>query len=101
MEVEYVLVVIARFLLRADSEFTAYTATLAPFGVSGDFPVVVTVFDFATRDISSVTGIISSTLDSLAYVEAPGMRISYVILLVLGMLSLLLFTIRLMYRSSR
>ena len=91
----------ARFLLRADSEFTAYTATLAPLGVSGDFPVVVTVFDFATRDIGSVTGIISSTLDSLAYVEAPGMRISYVILFVLGVLALLLLTIRLMYRSSR
>ena len=91
----------ARFLLRADSDFTAYTATLAPLGVSGDFPVTIVVFDFATRNIGSIDGVISSRLDSLAEVPTHPVRASTAVLFFLLIVGLLYGSVRLMSRSSK
>jgi hypothetical protein len=50
------------FLLRVNREKTAYEGTLAPFGVSGYFPVQVSVFDYKTQQIGYVGGFIESTV---------------------------------------
>lgn len=49
-----------QFLLRVNKEKTAYVSTLAPLGVSGDFPIQVSVFDFKTAQIGYVQGILIS-----------------------------------------
>lgn len=49
-----------QFLLRANTERTAYTSTLAPLGVSGTFPVSVSVFDFSTAQIGYASGSIDA-----------------------------------------
>lgn len=91
----------ARFLLRADPEFTAYTATLAPLGVSGDFPVTLTVFDFATRDIGSVMGVVSAHLDSLGEVSMPPARTPVIVLFALVLVSLTYIGVRFLYRARK
>jgi hypothetical protein len=45
-----------RFLLRVDADFTTYTTVIEPFGVSGSFPFVLTVYDFKTRETGFVEG---------------------------------------------
>jgi hypothetical protein len=50
------------FLLRINRERTAYTATLAPLGVSGDFPIRVSVFDYETAQIGYAEGTINSAI---------------------------------------
>jgi len=49
-----------QFLLRVNKEKTAYVSTLAPFGVSGDFAIEVSVFDFKTAQIGYAQGILIS-----------------------------------------
>jgi hypothetical protein len=44
------------FLLRVNKEKTAYTARLAPLGVTGDFGIRVSVFDFKTSQIGYTSG---------------------------------------------
>jgi hypothetical protein len=53
------------FLLRVNSEKTLYTATLAPLGVSGEFPVTVSIFDFKTAQIGYAGGTLISKIRSL------------------------------------
>lgn len=57
-----------QFLLRANAERTAYTSTLAPFGVSGTFPVSVSVFDFSTAQIGYANGSIDARI-AVTYVQ--------------------------------
>jgi chitodextrinase len=54
----------ARFLLRVDGAHTAYTATVAPLGIRGEFPIIVTVYDFATRELGAVEGMLQTELIS-------------------------------------
>lgn len=53
------------FLLRVNAEKTFYTATLAPLGVSGEFPVTVSIFDFKTAQIGYAGGTLVSKIRSL------------------------------------
>lgn len=53
---------IFRFLLRVNHDKTAYVGTLAPFGVSGTFPIRASVFDFKTAQIGYADGVIISRI---------------------------------------
>lgn len=48
------------FLLRANAEKTLYTGTLAPFGVEGNFPISIAVFDYQTAQIGYTNGVLIS-----------------------------------------
>lgn len=100
------------FLLRIDAQKQYYTATLAPFGVAGVFPLRVTVFDFKTQQIGYAQGdIISSILFSeeprdrkgfIAYMfsvifSAKG---GFLLLFVLVLLLLSLYARRLLNRRT-
>lgn len=61
---------IFKFLLRINSDKTAYTGTLAPFGQSGIFPVQFSIFDFKTAQIGYTEGILVSNILSLDMSEA-------------------------------
>ncbi len=50
------------FLLRINEAKTAYTAVLAPLGISGVFPVRISIFDFKTAQIGYVQGEILSRI---------------------------------------
>lgn len=50
------------FLLRINSDKTAYSAYLAPLGVSGMFPLRVTVFDFKTAQVGYTDGELHSEI---------------------------------------
>lgn len=50
------------FLLRVNADKTAYVSTLAPLGVSGNFPFRISVFDFKTSQIGYVSGTIVSEI---------------------------------------
>ena len=59
------------FLLRVNPEKTFYTATLAPLGVGGEFPVAVSIFDFKTAQIGYAEGILISKIRSLHLDDDP------------------------------
>lgn len=88
-----------RFLLRADSAFTAYTTTIAPLGVSGEFPVSVIIYDFMTRNLGARSGVLSSHLlsDATAASSVHGryVRYTYLILFIGSLLGLCLIGVRL------
>ena len=48
------------FLLRVDVGRTVYTGTIAPFGVAGEFPVAISVFDFETTQVGYTWGVLNS-----------------------------------------
>lgn len=50
------------FLLRINAEKTAYESFIAPLGVSGTFPLRVSVFDFKTSQIGYADGTVHSTI---------------------------------------
>lgn len=50
------------FLLRVNADKTAYVATIAPLGISGVFPVAVSVFDFKTAQVGYAKGTITSQI---------------------------------------
>lgn len=52
------------FLLRVNTERTAYSARLAPLGVAGNFAIRVSVFDFKTSQIGYTKGYISSIIST-------------------------------------
>lgn len=52
-----------QFLLRVDPGRTAYTSTLAPLGVSGLFPVTVSIFDYMTSQIGYASGVIDAHIE--------------------------------------
>jgi len=66
------------FILRINAEGTAYSATLAPFGVAGTFPFRISVFDFQTSQIGYASGYVVS---EIAYYPEPesGGFLSYVL----------------------
>jgi hypothetical protein len=64
-----------QFLLRVDKDRTAYTSTLAPLGVSGKFPVTVSVFDFTTAQIGYADGVIDAHIMALPHV--PSERVGF------------------------
>lgn len=51
------------FLLRINMDKTAYTSTIAPFGISGSFPMQLSVFDYTTSQIGYVSGMIESRIE--------------------------------------
>ncbi len=53
------------FLLRINSDKTAYTSTLAPFGYGGTFPLTITVFDYDTQQIGYTQGVLSARIAPL------------------------------------
>lgn len=55
-----------QFLLRVNTGRTAYTSILAPFGVSGKFPVSISVFDYLTAQIGYTNGTIDSHIAVMA-----------------------------------
>jgi len=56
------------FILRVNPDKTGYTATIAPFGISGVFPIDISVFDFKTMQIGYTNGTIVS---EVAYFFIP------------------------------
>lgn len=56
------------FLLRINRDKTGYTATLAPLGVNGMFPLRVSVFDYNTEQVGYISGSIDS---SIVYTPPP------------------------------
>ncbi len=52
------------FLLRINAERTAYTSTVAPLGVLGNFPIQISVFDFKTMQVGYIEGVIESRIVS-------------------------------------
>lgn len=58
------------FLIRANEAKTEYTATLAPLGVSGKFPVQVSIFDFKTAQVGYADGTIITRIRSL-HLDSP------------------------------
>lgn len=62
------------FLIRTNDAKTEYTATLAPLGVSGKFPVQVSIFDFKTAQVGYADGTIITRIRSL-HLDSP--RISF------------------------
>lgn len=95
----------AQYLLRVDDTFTAYTATLAPFGVSGEFPVGLTVFDVATQNLGYVTGTLSSYLVSPQSQQKDAFLFAFVharlLLFLLGLAVLILLVIIGVRRSQK
>lgn len=53
------------FLLRINKGKTAYQGTLAPFGVSGKFPVQVSLFDYKTAQIGYANGLLVSEIQAI------------------------------------
>lgn len=94
----------AQFLLRVDETYTAYTATIAPMGVEGNFPVTVIVYDFDTRELGQAEGTLVSRLmsagsshDSVSY---AGRHLSYFVLFMLILFGFGLSGYRLVRRSE-
>lgn len=52
------------FILRVNENKTAYIARLAPLGVTGTFTIFVSVFDFETKEVGSLSGTFLVTLGS-------------------------------------
>ncbi len=50
------------FLLRINEARTAYVATIAPLGISGDFPFRISVFDYTTTQVGYAGGVIESRI---------------------------------------
>lgn len=90
------------FLLRINREKTAYTALLAPFGISDDFSMRIAVFDYKTAQLGYAEGVLASRI---AYIgEAPSSSYgtwiitffqSYLVWFVLFLLALLILAWRL------
>lgn len=55
------------FLLRINKDKSGYTSTVAPFGISGTFPFVVTVFDFKTSQIGYTDGVLDSRVQGIIH----------------------------------
>lgn len=53
------------FLVRINQAKTEYIAILAPLGVSGEFPIQVSIFDYKTAQIAYTDGTIISKIQSL------------------------------------
>ncbi len=66
-----------QFLLRVNKERTLYTSTLAPLGVSGKFPVSVSVFDFTTAQIGYAGGTLDAHITTLAHVPEQVSFVQY------------------------
>lgn len=91
----------AQFLLRVDASHSAYTATLAPFGVGGEFPVTLTVYDFATRELGQVHGTLDSRIQSHAVFDEATLfqyivRTAYIIAFLILLLGLVFLGRRLL-----
>jgi hypothetical protein len=101
------------FLLRINGDRTAYIATVAPLGVSGDFPFRVSVFDYETTQVGYVGGVIESRIAYLGVdargengtesrgIFAESMRIvtSYVFWFIILLMTLLVLALRVMKRT--
>lgn len=93
------------FLLRVDAGRTVYTGTIAPLGIAGEFPVVISVFDFETTQVGYTEGVISSHIrpihtdsdgaDSGFFAYLSKLGASYLVWLLLLILILLLVSRRL------
>jgi hypothetical protein len=94
------------FLLRINKDKSAYTSVIAPFGISGVFPFVVTVFDFKTSQIGYTNGVLDSQVQGVVHSEKNGsdaggvlsilFKYSYIVWLVLLLTLLTLMGRRLM-----
>jgi hypothetical protein len=49
------------FLLRVNTERSAYVATIAPLGYAGSFPLEIAVFDYATAQVGYARGTLVTT----------------------------------------
>jgi hypothetical protein len=97
------------FLLRINAEKTAYVAHLAPLGVRGDFPLRVAVFDFKTTQIGYTRGRAYEADGATREDSSPGsntwfirtMRIGYLLLFVIFLITLMFLARRLLHRSTK
>jgi hypothetical protein len=53
------------FLLRVNEDRSRYTASVAPLGVSGEFPFTASVFDFSVRKVAEIKGAVISEINDL------------------------------------
>lgn len=77
------------FLLRVNSDKTFFTGTIAPFGVTGAFPIRIAIFDFKTLQVGYVEGVLESTVpffleDEKREAEAGTLFLLLIILLCIG-----------------
>lgn len=85
------------FLLRINREKTLYTGTLAPFGVAGDFPVTVAVFDYTTAQIGYTNGVLTSSIRPIHTETGAVMRKvwpGWIYLLSISLLLIILLLVR-------
>lgn len=95
------------FLLRINKDKSGYVSVIAPFGISGTFPFVVTVFDFKTSQIGYTDGVLDSRVQGIVHggTTSAGewgllsmiFRYSYIVWFLLLLLMLTLMGRRLMH----
>jgi len=85
------------FLLRINEEGTFYTASLAPFGESGKFPLSISVFDYATEKVAQVEG---SLIASVAAADTEGSVRDYLLQFIVILLILLLIAARFIFGAK-
>ncbi len=102
------------FLLRVDTDKTAYVAHLAPLGTAGHFPLRIAIFDFKTSQIGFVRGRITSeiisydppvktndTSDSGAFMNVfQSFSYVWIWIFIIGTIILAFLTRRILHRSS-
>jgi chitodextrinase len=94
------------FLLRINTEKTHYTATLAPLGVPGVFPLRVAIFDFKTEQVGYTKGNVVSSIAYIPPEHTGGGFLAYILTLLFSMwgglfLLFLLFLLALLLISRR
>jgi hypothetical protein len=102
------------FLLRVNKEKTAYTARLAPLGVSGKFTIRISVFDYKTAQIGYAQGVLTSVIHTYTETDNRGgaggkkefiwsstfMQVSYLVLFIFCLIMLAYGARRLMHRNN-
>ncbi len=66
------------FLLRINKDKSAYTALLAPLGVSGTFPVRIAIFDYTTTQIGYTYGEIVSRIMYIEHTTSAPTLFEYI-----------------------
>ncbi len=95
------------FILRINQEKTAYTARLAPFGISGTFRITTSVFDFETKYIGYVQGRLDVFLGSREVMsdrkreKGSQSQSELAVIVCIGVLLLLLYWIGLLLHTNR
>lgn len=89
------------FLLRANKEKTAYISTVAPFGTSGNFPIMISIFDFKTSQIGYTDGTLVSRINIHREPDSSGITGFMKVVDWFSIFLIIVFVIGLMYLGRR